>query len=143
MKEKAERTFAAMRDSINDHKSVRGLKASVGRLAGRTASAARGLGASASGIFKRLTTDPRFAQEKLIPANMTQENADEGAALQNYMYNESGDIIDSSGDSGKKLGQFYQHQDGKYYPYFLRDEYNPKMSWNIARMDPLSKKYRF
>jgi hypothetical protein len=57
--------LAAVRDSINDHKSVRGLKASVGRLAGRTASAARGLGASA--IRKIGFHSHHLDYKKLIP----------------------------------------------------------------------------
>jgi hypothetical protein len=118
------------RVSASAASAARGLGASVTGAIGRTASAARGLGASASGIFKRLTTDPRFAQDKLILANYGQLNADEGAGLQNFL-KKSNDIYDTNYN---KVGKYY---DGK--AYFLPDHYNPKISWTMSKMDPLSK----
>jgi len=103
---------------------------STHRLRASVASAARGLGASASDIFKRLTTDPRFEKNKLRPANYAQQDADEGAGLQNFL-KKSNDIYDTNHN---KVGKYY---DGK--AYFLPDHYNPKKSWTMSKMDPLSK----
>jgi hypothetical protein len=112
------------------------IKDTVSNFANRTASAARGLRdsvsslpgklrGSVSGIYKRLTTDPRFEQDKLIRANMNTKDADEGAGLQNFL-KRSNEIYDTS---YHKVGQYYDD-----HPYFLPDHYNPKVSWTMSKM---------
>lgn len=119
--------------------SARGLGASTASAARRVGASVLGLPGtlrgSVSGIYKRFTTDPRFKQDKLVHANMETKDADEGAGLQNFRYTESGEIFDSH---HSKVGQFYQHADGKYHPYFLPNRYDPTKSWTMSKMNPLS-----
>lgn len=100
-------------------------KESVLGLPGRTASALRG---SVSGIYKRLTTDPRFEKEKLIPANIETKHNQDGA--QNFL-KRSNEIYDSNYN---KVGQYYDN-----HPYFLPGHYKPDETWNIAEWDPTPK----
>lgn len=120
-------------------KLARGFKESVlgfpGTLRASTASAARGLKksvlglpgtlrASVSGIYKKLTTDPRFEKDKLLRANMETKDANEGAGVQNFL-KRSNEIYDSN---YHKVGQYY---DG--HPYFLPGHYDPEDSWTMSR----------
>ena len=104
-------------------KSARALKDSVFGLPGK-------LRDSVSGIYKRLTTDPRFEKHKLVRANIETRNSDEGAGVQNFL-KRSNEIYDSK---FHKVGQYY---DG--HPYFLPGHYDPEVSWTMSKMDPLSK----
>lgn len=110
-----------------------------GTLRDSTASAFRGLGASVSGMYQMLLRFPKFEKDKLVRANMETFGSH---GVQNYLYNEHGDILSSDGDDGRKFGQFYKEADGKHYPYFLPDHYDPAETWTMSQMDP-TKKYPY
>jgi len=81
-------------------------------------------------FLKGLPQTPDLKKNKLRPANYAQRDADEGAGLQNFL-KKSNDIYDTNHN---KVGKYY---DGN--AYFLPDHYNPKISWTMSKMDPLSK----
>lgn len=112
---------------------ARGVSASAKNTANRLKDSVLGLPGtlrgSVSDIYKRLTTDPRFEKEKLIPANI--ETKHNQAGVQNFL-RRSNEIYNTN---FKKVGQYYDDD----HPYFLPGHYDPDKTWNIAEWDPTPK----